>query len=301
MIKDVLAVVGIVLFIAAVIIVIVDRIRMQRLIDSLTKMLDDAIKGEFNETRFDESSESFLESKLSEYLSNSSLSAQKVEEEKDKIKALISDISHQTKTPIANLMLYSDLLAEDDIPENVREKVDSIRSQSEKLKFLIDSLVKMSRLENGIIALSVSETDLYDLISSVCDELSSKAKEKGLELICEKTDIKVKCDPKWTYEAFLNIIDNAIKYTDKGQIKLSVKNYEMYAKTDIEDTGIGIPEEELTKIFGRFSRGNNVMQKEGVGIGLFLTREIVTGEGGYVTVRSKEGEGSCFSVFLPKA
>ncbi len=301
MIKDVLAVVGIVLFIAAVIIVIVDRIRMQRLIDSLTKMLDDAIEGEFNETRFDESSESFLESKLSEYLSNSSLSAQKVEEEKDKIKALISDISHQTKTPIANLMLYSDLLAEDDIPENVREKVDSIRSQSEKLKFLIDSLVKMSRLENGIIALSVSETDLYDLISSVCDELSSKAKEKGLELICEKTDIKVKCDPKWTYEAFLNIIDNAIKYTDKGQIKLSVKNYEMYAKTDIEDTGIGIPEEELTKIFGRFSRGNNVMQKEGVGIGLFLTREIVTGEGGYVTVRSKEGEGSCFSVFLPKA
>ncbi|MBO7425755.1 MAG: HAMP domain-containing histidine kinase [Clostridiales bacterium] len=301
MIKDVLAVVGIVFFVLAVIIVIVDRIRMQRLIDSLTKMLDDAIKGEFNETRFDESSESFLESKLSEYLSNSSLSAQKVEEEKDKIKALISDISHQTKTPIANLMLYSDLLAEDDIPENVREKVDSIRSQSEKLKFLIDSLVKMSRLENGIIALNVSQTDLYELISSVCDELSSKAKEKGLKLICEKTDIKVKCDPKWTYEAFLNIIDNAIKYTDKGQIKLSVKNYEMYAKTDIEDTGIGIPEEELTKIFGRFSRGNNVMQKEGVGIGLFLTREIVTGEGGYVTVRSKEGEGSCFSVFLPKA
>lgn len=301
MIRDIIAVAGIVLFVAAVIIVIVDRIRMRRLIDSLTKMLDDAIKGEFTETRFDESSQSLLESKLSEYLSNSSLSARKVEEEKDKIKALISDISHQTKTPIANLMLYSDLLAEDDIPDNVREKVDSIRSQSEKLKFLIDSLVKMSRLENGIISLNVSETDLYELISSVCDELSSKAKDKGLELVCEKSGIKVKCDPKWTYEAFLNIVDNAIKYTDKGQIKLSVKNYEMYAKTDIEDTGIGIPEEELTKIFGRFSRGKNVMQKEGVGIGLFLAREIVAGEGGYVTVKSKEGEGSCFSVFLPKA
>lgn len=296
----ILIVVGIILIILAVAVVVIDKIRTKKLIDSLTRMLDDAIKGDFKETRFDESDVSFLESKLSEYLSNSSLSSRKVEEEKDAIKSLISDISHQTKTPISNLLLYSDLLFEEDIPQSAREKVDSIRSQSEKLKFLIDSLVKMSRLENGIIALNVIETDLNEILSGVCEELRPKADEKGLKIVLEESDIRIKCDPKWTYEAFLNIIDNAIKYTDKGEIDISVREYEMYARTEIKDTGIGIPEDELTKIFGRFSRGKNVLQKEGVGVGLFLSREIVIGEGGYMTVRSKVDEGSVFSVFLPR-
>lgn len=299
--KTAFLVAGIILMASAVILTVIDKIRMRRLIRSLTKMLDDAIKGDFKETRFDESDMSYLESKLSEYLSRSVLSARQVEEEKDRIKSLISDISHQTKTPVSNLILYSELLAEEDLPESAGEKVASIRSQSEKLKFLIDSLVKISRLENGIISLNIIETDLGSIISEVCSELRPKAEEKGIGLFFEDTDTKIKCDPKWTYEAFLNIVDNAVKYTDKGEIRISVTDYEMYVKTDIKDTGTGIAESELQNIFGRFSRGENASRKEGVGIGLFLSREIVTGEGGYITVDSKIGEGSCFSVLLPRA
>ena len=294
-------IIGIIALIAAIAIVVVERIRTRRLIDNLTDMLDAAIKGEHQETHFDESVQSLLESKLSEYLASSALSARKIEEEKDTIKSLISDISHQTKTPIANLMLYSELLAEEDLPDNIREQVGAIRSQSEKLKFLIDSLVKMSRLENGILTLYPSETSSRELLSDICDELRSKADAKGLELTVEDSDIRLLCDPKWTYEALSNIVDNAIKYTDRGSIRLNVIKYEMFARIDIVDTGIGMTEEERSKVFGRFYRGENARDKEGVGIGLFLTREIITAENGYIKISANPEGGSCFSVFLPMA
>ena len=290
-----------ILLAAAIAIVIIDRIRMRKLVNNLTEMLDNAIKGEVKETSFDESMNSLLETKLAEYLSNSSLSAKRVEEEKDKIKSLISDISHQTKTPIANLILYSELLDEEDIPQSAKEKVASIRSQSEKLKFLIEALVKMSRLENGIISLSPLPCEIDEIISDVCSQLKPKADEKGLKLTCEETTSKVKCDPKWTYEALHNIIDNAIKYTNEGEVSVSVNEFEMFVKIDIKDTGIGISQEDQTKVFGRFSRGSDSSQKEGVGIGLFLAREIVMGQGGYISLKSELGKGSCFSVFLPRA
>ena len=129
-----------------------EHIRTRKLMDSLADMIDSATEGRFEETAFDESMYSLLESRLHEYLSSSAISASKVKEEKDKINALISDISHQTKTPIANLLLYGELLSEEDLSDSSKEKVAAINAQSEKLKFLIDSLVKMSRLENGMMS-----------------------------------------------------------------------------------------------------------------------------------------------------
>lgn len=296
----IILIIGIAAIIIAITIVVINRIRTRKLVDSLTNMIDAAIKGEIQETRFDESVQSLLESKLSEYLETSALSAKKVEEEKDKIKSLISDISHQTKTPIANLMLYSELLGEEDLPANVREQVGAIRSQSEKLKFLIDSLVKMSRLENGILTLYPVETASCEFIDSICEELRPKASAKGIKLIAEEDDHKFMCDPKWTYEAVSNIVDNAIKYTDKGEVRIRTSEYEMFARIDIIDTGIGMDEEDRSKVFGRFYRGENARDKEGVGIGLFLTREIITAEDGYIKVSDNPEGGTIFSVFLPR-
>ena len=107
-------------------------------------------------------------------------------------------------------------------------------------------------------------------------------------------------DEKWTTEALLNIVDNAVKYTEKGSVTLCMKEYEMFVCIEVADTGIGIPEEEQAKIFSRFYRSNDVRDKEGGGIGLYLARQIISGEGGYMKVSSKPGEGTVFGVYLAK-
>ena len=258
------------------------------------------MNGEFPAETFDEWRLSKLESELAAFLSSSSISAKNIENERDKIKSLISDISHQTKTPISNLILYSELLENGELSGVDRSNAEAIHAQAEKLRFLIDSLVKLSRLENGILALEPQEVPLMPLLEDIVRQFEEKAEKKELKLELNKTDAKAVIDGKWTHEALANIVDNAIKYTDNGSIKISVIPYEMFVRVDISDTGIGISEEEHAKIFKRFYRGTDVKQKEGVGIGLHLAREIISGEGGYIKLSSTPGEGSTFSVFLPR-
>lgn len=284
----------------AITVAVIEHIRTRRLTDRIGDMLDSAIKGDFTESTYDESVESLLESKLGEYLSSSSLSAKKIEEEKEKIKTLISDISHQTKTPIANLVLYSELLAEEDLSGSAKEKVAAINSQAEKLKFLIDSLVKMSRLESGLMTYVPVESSVDELLESITDSLSGKAASKGISIGYEPTMLYINSDPKWTYEALFNIADNAVKYTREGGVKMRATEYEMFVRIDIEDTGIGISEEDSAKVFSRFYRSREVSGEDGVGIGLCLAREIITGVGGYIRLESTPGKGSKFSVYIPK-
>ncbi|WP_029322267.1 sensor histidine kinase [Butyrivibrio sp. AE3004] len=293
-------VIGICLMIVACIAIVINRVKTRKLFDSLESMIHTAMNGEFSPEHFDEGRLSKLESELSDFLSASSISAQNVKDERDKIKSLISDISHQTKTPISNLILYSELLESADLTGDDKSNVEAIHSQAEKLRFLIDSLVKLSRLENGILSLETDNEDLNPLLQDVAMQLREKAEAKNLKLEIEDTDARALIDKKWTQEAIVNIVDNAIKYTDQGSITINTKDYEMFVCVDISDTGIGIPEEESAKVFQRFYRGSNVKSKEGVGIGLHLAREIISGEGGYIKLSSKLGEGTTFSVFLPK-
>ena len=268
--------------------------------DTIEEMLDKATKGVFAEAKFDESRMSALETKFAHYLSASALSAQNVEAEKDKIKALIADISHQTKTPIANLLLYSELLLEEELPQQIEGNVSAIHEQTQKLKFLIESLVKLSRLENGILQLVPRMEKLQPMLERAVWEMKQKAEEKGLQISLHNTDIEAYFDPKWTGEAICNVIDNAIKYTEHGEICVSTISYEMFVRIDIADTGCGIREEELPKIFMRFYRSELVKDEEGDGIGLYLTREILQEQGGYIKVSSVYGQGSKFSIYLPK-
>lgn len=297
---NIILIIGIFLILTACIGAVTERLRSRRILDSIEKMLHMAMNGEFSVETFDEGRLSKLESELAAFLSSSSISAKNIENERDKIKSLISDISHQTKTPIANLILYSELLENNELSGVDRTNAEAIHAQAEKLRFLIDSLVKLSRLENGILALEPQETPLMSLLEDIVRQFEEKAEKKGLKLELNKTDAKAVIDAKWTHEALANIVDNAIKYTDNGSIKISVTPYEMFVRVDIKDTGIGISEEEHPKIFKRFYRGTEVKQKEGVGIGLHLTREIISGEGGYIKLSSTPGEGSTFSVFLPR-
>lgn len=267
--------------------------------NTLDSMITAAMDGNFKETTFDESMLSALETRFANYIYASVVSAHNVAEEKDRIKTLIGDISHQTKIPIANLLLYTELLQEEALSPETKEYATAIHVQADKLRFLIDALVKLSRLENGIIALNPKHGAIYPMLQQIERQFTPKAVEKGLTLTVNSTNAFACFDQKWTAEAICNLVDNAIKYTESGEITISVIQYEMFVRVDIADTGIGISEDEQAKIFSRFYRSSGNNQQEGVGIGLYLAREILKNEGGYIKVQSAFAKGSIFSVFLP--
>lgn len=293
-------VIGAVLLLALTV-VIYDRWRTARTMKRLDDMLTAAINGSFSEKNFDESRLSALESRLWRYLTASALSERNVREQKDQISALISDISHQTKTPVANLQLYAQLLSEQPLTPQGKDCAAAISAQAEKLQTLIEALVKTSRLETGILALHPQPGEISLVVERAATQYTARAAEKGITLTVGQKEGSAVFDLKWTEEAVCNLLDNAVKYTPSGgAVTVEVKNYEMFSAIRVTDTGPGISEEEQAKIFGRFYRAPGAWQAEGVGIGLYLTRQIAEKQGGYVKVESALGKGSVFSLFLPR-
>ena len=287
---------------AAVIIALWTHLRARRMLDTLDRMLDDAVRGDFQESLYDESRLSALETRMAHYLSSSAVSARNLAAEKDIIKTLIGDISHQTKTPIANLLLYAQLLLEQDLPPESRACVSALERQAEKLQFLIDALVKTSRLETGVLAMAPKSHPIQRLLDGAASQAAPKAEARGIALTVEPVDLTARFDPKWTSEALYNLVDNAVKYTPAGgSVTLRAIGYELFCRVDVTDTGPGIPEAEQARIFQRFYRSPASSEEEGVGIGLYLARQIAAGQGGYLKVTSRPGEGSTFSLFLPRA
>lgn len=275
--------------------------RTRRTIKRLDDMLTAAINGTFSEETFDESRLSSLESRLGRYLAASALSERNVREQKDQISALISDISHQTKTPVANLQLYAQLLSEQPLTPQGKDCAAAISAQAEKLQTLIEALVKTSRLETGILVLHPQPGEISPVVERAAAQYAPKAAEKGVALTLDQTEGAAVFDPKWTEEAVCNLLDNALKYTPPGgSVTVEVKNYELFSAIRVCDTGPGIAEAEQAKIFGRFYRASGAWQTEGVGIGLYLTRQIAEKQGGYVKVDSMPGMGSTFSLYIPR-
>jgi signal transduction histidine kinase len=288
-------------FLAALGIACWSRIRTKKTMDTLDRMVDDAIRGDFVEDRFDESRLSSVETKLARYLSASALSAQNLREEREKIKALVSDISHQTKTPVANVLLYAQLLKEQELSEESRGCEAALESQAEKLQALIQALVKTSRLETGVLALHPVSTPLAPVLEASAAQLAPKAAAKGVTVTVEPTSAGALCDPKWTAEAVCNLLDNAVKYTPPGgRVVVRALPCELFSRVSVADSGPGIPEAERAKVFQRFYRGPENYGAEGVGIGLYLVRRIAEGQGGYVKVSSPRQGGAVFSLYLPR-
>ena len=227
----------------------------------------------------------------------------KVDAERQELQTLVSDISHQVKTPVANLKMVADtLLTKPVTEEERRDFLQGIRSQTDKLDFLVRSLVKTSRLETGAITLEKKDGPLIDTLAMACSGIVYEAEKKGISVKVQcPEELRVSHDGKWTAEALFNLLDNAVKYTPAGgKISVSVEEWEMYVKLDVTDTGRGIPESRQAAVFRRFYREEEVHDQPGVGIGLYLAREIITRQGGYIKVASQSGKGSTFSVFLPR-
>ena len=282
------------------------RIRKTRKVE---EMLDAALSGSFRESDYDESELSRVETKWKRFLSTSALSREHLEREKENVKSLVSDISHQTKTPVANIRLYTELLRErlcreEDTPERQQEirMAEEIARQAEKLDFLIQSLTKMSRLESNILEVRPKEQNLGKLLEECIADVAPKAEKKQIQVINNCVDnITAFYDFKWTKEALYNVLDNAVKYSRPGgKITLSVTEYELYTAVSVRDEGIGIAEEDTAGIFRRFYRAESVQQEDGVGIGLYLTREILRKQNVYIKVKSTQVKGSEFFLYLKR-
>ncbi len=277
-------------------------LRTTSILKKLDQMITMAIDGDFVETEYNETMLSRLETRMYQYLSLNRQNQRDIAKERDRVQMLISDISHQTKTPVANMLLYTQLLQEN-ISSNKQalEFAQQIEQQTEKLRFLIQALVKTSQLENGIVAV----VPKIHSVSELLEQLSwpAEAAKKGIYCGIEGEIPKVTAcfDQKWTLEALSNLIDNAVKYTpDGGSVLVSVTDNTAFVRIDVKDTGIGISEEDTARIFTRFYRASQVQSEPGIGLGLYLVREILQREGGYIKVSSTLGKGSVFSLFLIK-
>ena len=220
--------------------------------------------------------------------------------EKERVKGLISDISHQIKTPVANIKLYMELLEGENVSPDAQKFLKKIKGQTEKIDFLMQSMVKMSRLETGILQIHKEEKDLYETIGCAVSAVVAEAAAKDIDLYvdCEKP-MQIRHDSKWTEEAIYNILDNAVKYTENGgKIQIRARRQKLFLKLSISDTGKGIALERQAEIFTRFYREPEVHEKPGVGIGLYLARTIMELQKGYIEVKSEPGKGACFSLYF---
>lgn len=238
--------------------------------------------------------------RLGRYLSDLRV---QLHQEENSTKTLITDISHQLKTPLASLKMCFELTQEATL--NEMEKAEFIEKEKQeitKLESLLGELVKLSRLESNMIQVNPMELSIEDLITEAVNPVVTKANEKNVEIqveLLEKSVVYV--DLKWTAEALVNVLDNAIKYSSEGStVQVHVRKMPHIVLIEVEDEGIGIESEELHKIFQRFYRGKiaSKKEKEGAGVGLYLARKIIEEQGGTITAKRKQ-VGTVFRITFP--
>ena len=269
-------------------------------------MLDDCISGDFkfidDEKNFELLEGSALLDSLMKLAGSLRLKTARLNEERDNTKTLVTDISHQLKTPISAMKVCFDMYLEADSDSEKKEFLDRSMTQMDKLESLTAALINISRLENNMISLNPEKVHLQRLLIDVVNTEYYKASVKNIEVEAEEfKDIELFIDKKWTVEAIANIVDNGIKYSPEGsRINIKVTKMFSFVRIEIEDQGIGIPKEDRNKIFLRFFRGDSdiVKGQDGSGVGLYLTRKILEEQGGTVSVKSG-GEGSTFVVQIP--
>lgn len=222
------------------------------------------------------------------------------QKEKEQVKSLISNMSHQLKTPLSNVVMYRELLETEPDAEQRADFLERMRLQLDKINWILQSLFKMVKLEQDVIRFETEQASLKETLVSALSSVYEKAEKKEIRIVTEPfPDCLLEHNPKWTAEVFVNILENAVKYSESGsQIEIQVRPLELFTEIQFRDNGIGIRKEEQNRIFQRFYRSRDVENREGSGIGLYLSRMILDKEKGYMTVASEHGRGSCISVFL---
>lgn len=247
----------------------------------------------------------YLQERLLETQNRSEKMEARLRREEQETKALITDISHQLKTPIASLKMSYEI--EDSTELSEEERAEFIRKEREdvsRMENLLQAFVQMTRLETGMIRLRQEKNSLRETLKQAVGGVYMKALKKEILIETEEfPELVIRHDPKWTAEAFGNVLDNAVKYAPAGsRVRIQVSEMVSFVMVEIEDEGPGIPEKERGKIFQRFYRGEqkNVQETEGSGVGLYLTRQILERQKGTVFVKPGRNGGSKFVMTLPK-
>lgn len=293
-----------ILFLGAVILAVMTRRALVRYTSELSNCLDDMIAGK-KDIIFQEEQDTLqgkLETKMRSLYEILQERAGQNQRDRELLETTIADLSHQVKTPIANIRMYHNFLHRDNLDAKRRgEFMEALENQVDKLEFLIQSMIKLSRLESGIVRVNPEYAPVYPLLESCICDIALKAEAKDIEITVDCVDnLYAFFDVKWTEEAVFNLMDNAVKYTGNGgEIHVSAMATDFFVRIRIQDSGRGIPEKNITQIFKRFYREPEAAKTEGVGIGLYLAREIVNKENGFIEVQSEVGKGSVFSVHLP--
>ncbi len=287
---------------AAMVLLIFLAVKHKRTYRKTSEIMEKIIGGQkITEVPFNEAEYSLFSHQLKTISEKLEFEVGRADAEKEQIKQLISDLSHQLKTPLANLMMYEEILDSDGLTEEKRARfMRKLKAQSEKINWLLESLFKMTKLEQNVITFDLFEAGIKDTIRSAVSAVFEKAEKKNIRVcVAEFEDARLLHNPKWTAEVFENVLENAIKYTPEcGKVEISLERLETYSMIHFKDNGMGISKEEIPYLFDRFYRSKRAEQTEGTGIGLYLSKMILEKEKGYMTVRSKAGRGSVFTVFL---
>lgn len=248
-----------------------------------------------------ETRESRVVSEMRQILGRASAREELAQNEKQQVMELLSDLSHQLKTPLANIVLDVELLEKNQMDVQQRTQfLNHTKEQAVKMQWLMQSLLKASRLENGLISFQAEMLPVKATIADAISAVYAQASGKKIEIMLEEfSDVSLYHNRKWTAEAIANILENAVKYSrERSVIQICLQRLELYSRIVIQDQGVGIEEKDFSRIFQRFYRGENVRLEEGTGLGLYLAQLILQKERGYVTVSSRMGEGSSFSIYL---
>lgn len=270
-------------------------------------MLDSCISGDYGFVEKDafmrKLNEPHFADSLTKLAMNLKLKTERLEEEQNNTKAMVTDISHQLKTPVSAMKVCMDMYLEAESAEEKQEFLERSMIQLNRLEALESALINISRLENKMIILEKHQVMLTELLVGAVNMEYHKASEKNISIEVEEfDDVMIETDHKWTVEAIANIIDNGIKYSPSGSaIKIRANKLFSFVRIEIEDSGIGIPKDERNRIFTRFFRGSSdtVKKQEGSGVGLYLSRKILEDQGGTISVKSSNHGGSIFIVQLP--
>ncbi len=244
-----------------------------------------------------------LQDRLTQAQEETRILKMRMEREEEKTKALVTDVSHQLKTPLASLkMCYEIADASSFTPQEQRSFLEQGLCEVNKLENLIRSLVQVSRLEANMIQIHRAQASLKKILQNAISSVYMKAYDRGISIsLGDFEDKKLYLDAHWTQEALVNILDNAVKYSQEGTgVEIRVRPMISHYLLEIEDEGVGIAPAEANRIFQRFYRGSSpkVQETEGSGVGLYLTRKILEAQGGTICVK-KGKAGSLFQITIP--
>ena len=226
---------------------------------------------------------------------------EKAASERDAVKSLVSDISHQVRTPLSNIMLYSGLLYEKELDIETRLLASKIHKQAGKLDFFMKELVKSSYTSQQMVTLHPEMTDIEEIINISCQETELAALKKNICIEKEVPGGLCYADKKWSVEALANILENAIKYSPENSlVKIQTATYDSFICVSVEDEGMGISDEEQGLVFERFYRSTAAAKEPGFGIGLYIVREVLSKQGGYARIKPSHGKGTTVQMFLSR-